>query len=239
VAAREAIEDLARRAASVPAGRAWSPPACRPRGRRPAPGAARDGCGWCRSGRGRRRCARCSCRVPRALRGQVPVLGGHAGITDRQRRHGELLELGQRTSQPSRPDLSGLRPSRRVAGASGVSPSLPRTVPTRDRRHAPCPRSVRHTGHRSSLRWPRAWRSCGAAAAAMAAFRRSGDPYLLESAVAPRPALPDGRPRRAPRPRRLRDPTRARRRVRRHRQPAASHPWRAIAITELLLDSPP
>jgi hypothetical protein len=44
---------------------------------------------------------------------------------------------------------------------------------------------VRHTGHRSSPRWPRAWRSCGAAAAAIAAFRRSGDPHLLESAVAP------------------------------------------------------
>ena len=98
---------------------------------------------------------------------------------------------------------------------------------------------VRHTGHRSSLRWPRAWRSCGAAAAAMAAFRRSRDPHLLESAVAPRPVLPDGRPRGAPRPRLLRDPTRARLRVRRHRPPAASHPWRAIAITELLLDSTP
>jgi hypothetical protein len=72
-------------------------------------------------------------------------------------------------------------------------------------------------------------------APAMAAFRRSGDPHLLESAVAPRPALPDSRPLRAPRPRPLRDPTRARR----HRPPGASHPVRAIAITEPLLDSQP
>jgi hypothetical protein len=34
-------------------------------------------------------------------------------------------------------------------------------------------------------RWPPAWRSRGAAAAAMAAFGRSGDRHLLESALAP------------------------------------------------------
>jgi hypothetical protein len=34
-------------------------------------------------------------------------------------------------------------------------------------------------------RWPPAWRAGGEAAAAMAAFRRSGDRHLLESAFAP------------------------------------------------------
>jgi hypothetical protein len=57
--------------------------------------------------------------------------------------------------------------------------------------------------------------------------------------VRPRPALPDGRPRQAPRPRLLRDPTYARLRGRRHRRPLRVIPGEPIATPGRLLDSPP